>query len=42
MHGLLVMLHDPYQAPAVAKELAQALGPDYRHQDLDAGELRIS
>ncbi len=29
VHGLLVMLHDPYQAPAVEAELAQALGPQY-------------
>ena len=30
VHGLLVMLHDPYQAPAVQKQLAKTLGPDYR------------
>ena len=29
VHGLLVMLHDPYQAPAVERELAYALGPKY-------------
>ena len=29
VHGLLVMLQDPYQAPAVRRELAGALGPDY-------------
>jgi lipoprotein-releasing system permease protein len=30
VHGLMVMLHDPYQAPAVEEELAFALGPDYQ------------
>jgi lipoprotein-releasing system permease protein len=30
VHGLLVMLHDPYKAPAVQGELAQTLGPEYR------------
>ncbi|SPE56978.1 conserved membrane hypothetical protein [Verrucomicrobia bacterium] len=30
VHGLVVMLRDPYRAPAVAKELAEILGPDYR------------
>jgi len=29
VHGLMVMLHDPYTAPVVAKELMQALGPHY-------------
>jgi lipoprotein-releasing system permease protein len=29
VHGLLVMLQDPYQAPEVRRELADALGPDY-------------
>jgi lipoprotein-releasing system permease protein len=29
VHGLMVMLHDPYQAPAVEEELALALGPNY-------------
>jgi lipoprotein-releasing system permease protein len=29
VHGLMVMLHDPYQAPAVEAELAVALGPKY-------------
>jgi lipoprotein-releasing system permease protein len=29
VHGLLVMLQDPYQAPAVRHELAGTLGPDY-------------
>jgi lipoprotein-releasing system permease protein len=29
VHGLLVMLHDPYQAPAVEEELARVLGPNY-------------
>ena len=29
VHGLLVMLQDPYQAPAVRHELNGALGPDY-------------
>jgi lipoprotein-releasing system permease protein len=29
VHGLMVMLHDPYQAPLVAKELARTLGPNY-------------
>jgi len=29
VHGLMVMLHDPYAAPAVGQELARALGPDY-------------
>jgi lipoprotein-releasing system permease protein len=30
VHGLMVMLRDAYQAPVVAMELAQALGPNYR------------
>jgi lipoprotein-releasing system permease protein len=30
VHGLMVMLRDPYQAPAVRQELESALGPDYR------------
>jgi len=29
VHGLLVDLNDPYQAPTVAKELERLLGPDY-------------
>jgi lipoprotein-releasing system permease protein len=29
VHGLMVMLDDPYKAPEVAKELAKALGPNY-------------
>jgi lipoprotein-releasing system permease protein len=29
VHGLMVMLHDPYQAPAVSNELAGVLGPGY-------------
>jgi lipoprotein-releasing system permease protein len=29
VHGLLVMIHDPYQAPAVARQLEHALGPQY-------------
>jgi lipoprotein-releasing system permease protein len=29
VHGLLVMLQDPYQAPAVRRELNGALGSDY-------------
>jgi lipoprotein-releasing system permease protein len=29
VHGLLVMLHDPYQTPVVEEELARALGPNY-------------
>ncbi|MGD0251778.1 MAG: ABC transporter permease [Verrucomicrobiota bacterium] len=29
VHGLMVMLHDPYQAPEVQRELETALGPDY-------------
>jgi lipoprotein-releasing system permease protein len=29
VHGLMVMLHDPYQAPEVEEELARTLGPDY-------------
>jgi lipoprotein-releasing system permease protein len=29
VHGLLVMLHDPYQASAVARQLDQALGPAF-------------
>jgi lipoprotein-releasing system permease protein len=29
VHGLLVMLQDPYQAPAVRRELDGVLGPDY-------------
>lgn len=30
VHGLLVMLQDPYQAPAVQDALAGTLGPEYR------------
>jgi len=30
VHGLMVMLHDPYQAPRVEMELALALGPNYQ------------
>lgn len=30
VHGLMVMLHDAYQAPVISLELARALGPDYR------------
>jgi lipoprotein-releasing system permease protein len=30
VHGLMVMLHDPYQAPKVADELARTLGPNYQ------------
>jgi lipoprotein-releasing system permease protein len=30
VHGLMVMLHDPYQAEVVSQELARTLGPDYR------------
>jgi lipoprotein-releasing system permease protein len=30
VHGLLVMLNDPYAAPFVRRELQRALGPDYR------------
>lgn len=29
VHGLMVMLRDPYQAPQVRRELMTALGPDY-------------
>jgi lipoprotein-releasing system permease protein len=29
VHGLMVMLRDPYRAPAVEEELAAALGPNY-------------
>ena len=29
VHGLMVMLHNPDHAPAVARELARSLGPDY-------------
>ena len=30
VHGLMVMLHDPYQAPTVEEELARTLGPGYQ------------
>jgi lipoprotein-releasing system permease protein len=30
VHGLMVMLHDAYQASAVAQELARSLGPNYQ------------
>lgn len=30
VHGLLVKVRDPLQAPSVARELSQALGADYR------------
>jgi lipoprotein-releasing system permease protein len=30
VHGIIVMLHDPYQAPAVQKQLTTTLGRDYR------------
>jgi lipoprotein-releasing system permease protein len=29
VHGVKVMLHDPYKAPEVQEELARALGPNY-------------
>jgi lipoprotein-releasing system permease protein len=29
VHGLMVMLNDPYQAPEVRRELEQTLGPNY-------------
>ena len=29
VHGLLVMLNDPYQAPVVRRELLQTLGPNF-------------
>jgi lipoprotein-releasing system permease protein len=29
VHGLMVMLNDPYQAPQVRRELLSALGPNY-------------
>jgi len=29
VHGLMVILHDPYQAATVSNELANALGPSY-------------
>ena len=29
VHGLMVMLRDPYQAPAVSRQLAGVLGPGY-------------
>jgi lipoprotein-releasing system permease protein len=30
VHGLMVMLREPYDAPLVAKQLMQSLGPNYR------------
>jgi lipoprotein-releasing system permease protein len=30
VHGLMVMINNPYQAPAVARQLESALGPEYR------------
>jgi lipoprotein-releasing system permease protein len=30
VHGLMVMVHNPDRAPAVAKELARSLGPNYQ------------
>jgi lipoprotein-releasing system permease protein len=30
VHGLMVVLYDPYQAPVVAKQLAQILGPSFQ------------
>jgi len=30
VHGLMVMLRDPYQAPAVQRELEKSLGDDYQ------------
>jgi lipoprotein-releasing system permease protein len=30
VQGLMVILHDPYQAKVVARELSEALGPDFR------------
>ena len=30
VHGLMVMLHDPYQAREVARDLAKSLGPNYQ------------
>ena len=30
VHGLMVMLHDPYDAPTVARQLERDLGPNFR------------
>ncbi|HTL58249.1 MAG TPA: ABC transporter permease [Candidatus Limnocylindrales bacterium] len=30
VHGLMVVLHDPYQAPQVAKQFARMLGPEFQ------------
>jgi ABC-type lipoprotein release transport system permease subunit len=30
VHGVMVMLRDPYQAVAVSNELAAAVGPGYK------------
>jgi lipoprotein-releasing system permease protein len=30
VHGLLVMLHNPYDAPAAQRELSRMLGPEFR------------
>ena len=39
VHGLMVMLHDPYQAPAVAKRVGRGARAQVRSHDLDGGEL---
>ena len=35
VHGLIVMLNDPYQADEVRNELLQTLGTKFQHHDLD-------
>jgi lipoprotein-releasing system permease protein len=41
VHGLLVMLNDPYQAPAVRAELRQSLGPDFKILDWSEENSKI-
>jgi lipoprotein-releasing system permease protein len=41
VHGLLVMLNDPYQAPAVRDELRQSLGPDFKILDWSEENSKI-
>ena len=41
VHGLMVMLHDPYKAQKVEKELARTLGPDYQLRSWMRGKRAI-
>ncbi len=42
VHGLMVMLNDPYQADKVRSELLTNARPRFQHHDLDGGKFRDS